>query len=447
MKLNCSSAAFCSLLVLPVSCNSQYTAQLGLKNGGQGTYFVEIGLGTPSQQIVALVDTGSSDFWVYNSTAPYNAAMQTCIFNASASSTYRYLDPDFNAAYVSGEAASGDMVTDILTMTPGVSITNYTFGLANVSSSPWAFMGLSFPFIEMTDSPAQAFSPFTYPNIPIAMKNEGLINRAAFSVYLNEQNESCGSLLFGAIDYAKIMDGKLFTVPLLLNNDFGVTGNAAPIEYSVQINSITGQDIKNPRNDATFLDSGVFAVFDTGTPGLFAPETMYYNMMYFLGGYYSEFWGGYVADCSRGVGKTITIEFSGGNKYYLDSTQVLVPTYDGSESCYIFVFPSGSQSLVFGAAFMRSAYVVFDQDAYELSIGQAIHSQQSVIDISTMQKLTSSVIPTATLTGYKSLGTTKPASLHFTTNTDTSYPPGLPSSLYNSPVTSTSGSSCQRNRA
>lgn len=106
----------------------------------QGTmYLTNITIGNPPQPARLIIDTGSSDTWCNtNSSDLCSQDPSTCqqfgTYNANSSSTYKYLNSDFQLAYVDGTSAKGDYVSDNLVI-GGKTVPGFEFGVAYTSSS------------------------------------------------------------------------------------------------------------------------------------------------------------------------------------------------------------------------------------------------------------------------------------------------------------------------
>lgn len=86
-----------------------------------------------------MLDTGSSDLWVNapNSTLckkKSNPCSDSGTYDSSSSSTYAFVNSDFNISYADGSGASGDYVSDILTI-GSATLKSFQFGIGFTSGS------------------------------------------------------------------------------------------------------------------------------------------------------------------------------------------------------------------------------------------------------------------------------------------------------------------------
>jgi hypothetical protein len=103
-------------------------------------YMVNITVGTPAQNLSLSLDTGSSDIWVNVPNSTYCAAdddpcSSTGLFKLEDSSSFKMLDYEMNATYVSGFLAKGPYATDTLVI-GGATVKNMQFAVAEESLNP-----------------------------------------------------------------------------------------------------------------------------------------------------------------------------------------------------------------------------------------------------------------------------------------------------------------------
>lgn len=326
-------------------------------------YSISISLGTPAQQFNVLLDTGSSDLWVFSSAdtddCGNGACQYTGQFNAKASSSYHYLNSDYSISYVTG-SAHGDWVTDTLSVGP-VTLSNFQFAVADKAVGNTAIFGIS---LEGSESLNHGQQP-EYPNFPVQLKNQGYIDRIVYSLYLEDVNSPQGTLLLGGIDYAKFQ-GPLNIVKLQ-------NANAFQVEYQ-------GIGI----NGAGPYGQPHVAVLDSGTSYTFLPDDVYYTIFDQVGlsSQVNQNTGLNYVDCNTHV--TLAFDFGNGAIINVDSTELVLKLSDilgdpHNNQCVFGVSSNDNTHgiTLLGDTFLRSAYVVYDIEEKEVGIAQAVYTSNS----------------------------------------------------------------------
>ncbi|KAI3390749.1 hypothetical protein diail_8712 [Diaporthe ilicicola] len=330
-------------------------------------YFVNATLGTPSQPLRLHLDTGSSDLWVNTpSSALCSQSSSPCAFagtyDANSSSSYGYVGSWFNISYVDGSGASGDYVTDTMTI-GGTTLSDFQFGIGYTSSSAQGILGVGYAVNEVQVGRAQLSA---YDNLPAKMKSDGKIASNAYSLWLNDLDANTGQILFGGVDTDQFR-GELQTLPIQAEG-------SVHAEFLITLTglSLSGEAIATGTALAVLLDSGSSLTY---LPNSMA-ETIYGKVS---AQYDSNEGAAYIACSAARSNATLDFTFSspvisvGMNELVLDlvTASGKRPRFsDGTEACLFGVAPAGSSSMVLGDTFLRSAYVVYDLDRNEISIAQ-----------------------------------------------------------------------------
>jgi hypothetical protein len=148
-------------------------------------------VGTPPQEQVVILDTGSSDLYFDSSTAKtcQGTGLYSCrggTFDHADSSTYKIVaeSPAFNTSFGDGSSATGPFAEDVIGI-GDVRIDGVQFGVADEVDSTTGYavglMGLGYSENEASQR--------QYPNIPEVLASSGEINSRLYSIYLNDIGE------------------------------------------------------------------------------------------------------------------------------------------------------------------------------------------------------------------------------------------------------------------
>src|SRR5690606_4798993 len=100
----------------------------------------------------------------------------------------------FDIAYVDGSSSRGDYFTDVFQI-GDVSVQNMTMGLGLSTDIAYGLVGVGYAINEAIVSTTQSLDA-AYPNLPVRMVEQGLINTVAYSLWLNDLGKQ---LQFGAV--------------------------------------------------------------------------------------------------------------------------------------------------------------------------------------------------------------------------------------------------------
>ena len=210
------------------------------------------------------IDTGSSDLWTNVASSQIceqqeNPCGASGTFDPSQSTSWNFLNNDFNISYVDGSGSNGAYGTDDLSI-GGVTLRNLQMGLGNTSTSTEGILGIGYAVNEVAVNRANA-EP--YPNTPALMVQQGLINANAYSLWLNDLDANTGNILFGGVNSDQY-HGSLETVPIVQESGVfaefiivltavGNKGTAATLASNVQIPVLldSGSSLSYLPNDVT----------------------------------------------------------------------------------------------------------------------------------------------------------------------------------------------------
>lgn len=313
------------------------------------------------------LDTGSSDLWVNTPGSQLcQKESQPCQFagayTANSSSTYEYIGSYFNISYVDGSGASGDYVSDTITV-DGQKLDRLQFGIGYSSSSSQGILGIGYEINEVQVGRAQK-SP--YKNLPSQMVADGMIQSNAYSLWLNDLEANSGSILFGGVDSQKYT-GTLETLPI--QSQSGVFAEFL----------ITLTDLKLGTQSIA-SDLALAVLLDSGSSLTYLPDQIVQDIYTGVDGRYDADEGIAYVPCSLAdqqgnltftfSSPTIAVEM---NELVLDlvTSSGKRPTFeDGTAACLFGIAPAGGGTNVLGDTFLRSAYVVYDLDNNEISLAQ-----------------------------------------------------------------------------
>lgn len=316
------------------------------------------------------VDTGSSDtiILIDKFQSCHRAGSFCSIFDTIDS--WNRLNPPqrFNARFASGMSISGEIVSATFTF-GSQSVDDVRFGVpTSLPTLDHNVLGLSYPINEAVEGSS-------YPNFPHAIKNQGLIKTAVYSLWLNSASASAGSILFGGIDTSKF-NGKLTT--LKVRSESGQYR-----QFLLQIKSVSFAGKKIP--------GGYLAVVDSGYTGSSFPLSLAQSIWAAAGIHDTQIdqdTGYPMVDCNFGDSFSVPfMDFDFGSaKFRVPMTELLVRVASGQ--CLLGIAAASSTAKhqpLLGVTFLRSVYAVFDLYNNEVSLAQAnFHPGSSrIIEIDT----------------------------------------------------------------
>jgi len=324
-------------------------------------YFANASLGTPAQKLRLHIDTGSSDLWANAKSSDLcqeqgKQCAESGTYDANSSSTYSFVNSDFNISYVDGSGASGDYAKDTFSF-GGQDLKDMQFGIGYTSTSPQGILGIGYTVNEVQVNRAGGQA---YPNLPQLLADNKIINSNAYSLWLNDLEASTGSILFGGVDTEKYT-GSLQTLPVIAEQ--GV--------FAEFIIALTGMGV-NGKAGSLFDNETVPVLLDSGSSLMYLPDDLVTSLYTQFNAQYDSSQGAAFVDCSlANDATTLDFTFSTPTISVPMNELVIVAGYQrGQPVCILGIGPAGQSTYVLGDTFLRSAYVVYDLSNNEISLAQ-----------------------------------------------------------------------------
>ncbi|KAL8694858.1 MAG: hypothetical protein Q9224_003490 [Gallowayella concinna] len=344
-------------------------------------YLATIGIGTPPQQFVVQIDTGSSDLWVpsvRSDLCQINDCRESGAYDDRDSSTLTGGDEDFDIRYGDESEYAGLLVSDTITI-GNASLVNATFGLVTQSRNvPGSGTGYGVANgvwgISFDDSQSELVQGDTqgYTGIVGLMKQEGLISRMAYSLWLNDPDATAGSILFGGVDPAKY-DAPLIGLPIVPQS-----GSRRISAMNVEFTSLTMVD---GCKTSVIQDNVVrSAILDSGTTGTILPTDLANMVLAYFGAVSDPNIPRPLVACNlANANAQFVYQFGGksGPKISIPVADLVHPPIpglrfqDNSPACILGVEGADIDFLLLGDTFLRSAYVVYDLESKQIALAQA----------------------------------------------------------------------------
>ncbi|PYH81274.1 acid protease [Aspergillus uvarum CBS 121591] len=363
-------------------------ASTSLYNEQNMYYMVNITIGTPPQNLSLSLDTGSSDIWVNIPSSSYcstddDVCSSTGLFNSKDSSTFKKLDIEMNATYVSGTLAVGPYATDQLVI-GGATVKDMEFALAETSANPHGILGISYSSATY----AAANLDKEYDGLADALVKSGAIKSAAYSLWLNKL-DGTGNLLFGGVNKAHYQ-GELQTVPIV--PEYGQYRS-----LTIALSDISLTTDAGTKSYTTGLPLAV--TLDNGSASIALPQELVEPIYKALGaGFSTEDNAGYIPCDMATSDHNLTFSFSGATVTIplreLVFENYITPHTPKGDCLFGLGYSEAGVNLM-GDPFLRGAYVVYDLANNEISLADAKYDgvDDEILEIGTG----SGSVPGATL--------------------------------------------------
>ncbi|KAL2265690.1 hypothetical protein VTJ83DRAFT_6790 [Remersonia thermophila] len=354
--------------------------------GPDYSYFIQVQVGTPSQSMFMLLDTGAANTWMMGAKCQSAACGLHDTFDESASTTWRKTADFFGIQYGSGNV-SGFVGTDTASFA-GLTIRELTFGLAshvNDSFKHFAFDGIL--GLGMGDS-------VTGGNFLSHLKNNKILDSLVLGISLNRGSDGVndGQITFGGVDPAKFTGEITYSdiaPPQRAKGEWAITMDGA---------SYDGKGAGS---------TNVLAYIDTGTSFIFAPPADLDELFKHVPGsssYDNKRYREYQVPCNTTT--PIVLTFAG-ESYEISPADWILPKGDKCVgNLYGWEVRPGTGSWLLGDTFLKNVYSVYDADKKRIGFAR----KAETLGKPTSSSSSESSHPTSTLAGDDSTHPVMPGS-------------------------------------
>ncbi|KAJ8145729.1 hypothetical protein OY671_001184 [Metschnikowia pulcherrima] len=297
-------------------------------------------------------------------------------FDSKSSTTFEEIPgvSPYNVQFQDSTFASGVWARDTISF-GDVKLHNAPFALVGKTDNTIGILGLGSDNSKHIYDEGKNFPP-DYKGFPHLLKEQGLIERAVFSLYLDHDSES-GSVLFGAVDHARY-SGSLQTVPLA---NYYSNYSDTPLFYDIMLDSISIESAKmhifgGTMDKDTHVPVKRVALLDSGSTLCAFSSDVLTPIAEVLHGEWHEGVQLYAIDFEKIRGKSVVFRIS--------SIEITIPVsrllVKINRAHYLGIMLVEHDRFVLGAEFLRHAYVVFDAEENKVSMAQARESSETQIE-------------------------------------------------------------------
>ncbi|KAI9826691.1 MAG: hypothetical protein M1819_007325 [Sarea resinae] len=293
--------------------------------------------------------------------------------SASSTGAQRVDLGPFHAQYANeGSIVRGYWVTDVFRL-GGAAIQDLVMGVATLAiSQPQGILGLGLDTLSTITMDEDKSST----NILDMLVSQGILNRRAYSLFLDSLGSSSSNLLFGGYDTGKF-SGDLVLLPLQIDAGRQQVRSFLIRWTSLYITSSSGSQ----RVSGAGLGLPYPALLDSGTTFSYIPTPLFDA----LKPRFNPDSNSHVSCDLRQQDESLDFGFGGcgGPLISVPYSQLIVPSYDSSGNqrvdkrtgepiCLLGVRDGGDRKhSTLGQTFLRSAYVLYDLDGLAAGIAQA----------------------------------------------------------------------------
>ncbi|CEP07795.1 hypothetical protein [Parasitella parasitica] len=355
--------------------SSKYT----LYDQDQIEYLTKVNIGTPPQEFLVTIDTGSADLWVPSHLCPHDECPYIK-FQENKSSTYASMDLTFSIQYGAG-SIKGTYAKETVSLAAETNqkTEGQPIGLVSsakddiISSSTEAngILGLAFPALTANSDTDQAYEPFVFN-----LASQKLISEPVFAISLNQEQ-----MMIGGIDREQYI-GDVHYVPVVKNRN-PKTNKLDYTFWSVDLENVA---VNNRNSGIITKEKRKPVILDTGTTLSYVNKQLadeivkaFTNKTSVSVDLSSNL---YKVDCGlKDSGVKVELSFSTASdqavRLQVDAQELVLPPIgtDDLECAFGITYHfDEADTFVFGGSILRSAYFVYDMGQRRVGLATAINS-------------------------------------------------------------------------
>jgi hypothetical protein len=322
-------------------------------------YLATIQMGTPPQNFLILMDSGSADLWVGAENCQSQGGGGCGNHNflgTQSSSSFKDTQKPFSVTYGTGQV-SGDIIQDDISVA-GLALKAHTFGVATTESVD--FSSDSTPFDGLMGLAQSTLSEQRTPTPIEALASAGLVKAAITSYKISRlaDAKNDGEITFGDLDQTKFDPQTLTTIKNVNTQGFW--------EGAMDAVSVDGKD--------TGLQ-GRTAILDTGTTLIVAPQSDAEAVHAAIPGAQSDGQGGFTVPCNTKASVALTF---GGTSFAIDPRDIAfqpVNPNDPNGDCVSGIASGnigGATEWLVGDVFLKNAYFSTNVDKNTVSLAKLV---------------------------------------------------------------------------
>ncbi|KAJ7056627.1 acid protease [Mycena amicta] len=320
-------------------------------------YLATIQMGTPPQNFLILMDSGSADLWVA-SEACQSVNGGNCgnhqTLGSQSSSSFVASNTPFQVTYGTGAVAGAIIQDDIVVA--GLTLKAHTFGVATQETAD--FSADTVPFDGLMGLAQSTLSQQKTATPVEALASQGLISDAITSYKISRtlDNKNDGEITFGALDPTKFDPATLVTINNVNTQGFW--------EGAVDAVTVNGKDAGL---------QGRTAILDTGTTLCVLPQSDAAAIHALIQGSQDAGNGQFTVPCD--LTDSVALAF-GGASFAIDPRDIAVQPVDNAGNCLSGItggsFGTSNTQFLIGDVFLKNAYYSTDVGKNAISLAKLV---------------------------------------------------------------------------